>query len=132
MIQKLFGETEAEQLQYLKSRLSALLISLALIALGALVAGVLHLIIGDTGTTIGGVIVTIGSIVLYITLLRFGWVIFRSLFGIASVGVLFSNNVILGTIIFVLYLFVGYLGGLVIAVIGLCRYIVLLKSRKRI
>lgn len=131
MIQKLFGETEAEQFQYLKSRLTMLLVSLILIAAGALVAGVLHLIIGDKGVSIGGVIVAIGSIVLYITLLRFGWVVFSGLFGIASVGVLFSNNVVLGTIIFILYLFVGYLAGLVIAVIGLCRFMVLLKSRKR-
>ena len=131
MIQKLFGETEAEQFQYLKSRLTMLLVSLVLIAAGALVARVLHLIIGDKGVSIGGVIVAIGSIVLYITLLRFGWVVFSGLFGIASIGVLFSNNVVPGTIIFILYLFVGYLAGLVIAIIGLCRFMVLLKSRKR-
>ena len=131
MIQKLFGETEAEQFRYLKSRLTMLFVSLILIAAGALVAGVLHLIIGDKGVSIGGVIVAIGSIVLYITLLRFGWVVFSGLFGIASIGVLFSNNVVLGTIIFILYLFVGYLAGLVISIIGLCRFMVLLKSRKR-
>jgi len=65
-------------------------------------------------------------------MLVFGWAILRGFFGVASLGVLFSNNVVLGVIIFVLYITLGYFGGLIVAVIGLCRFLVLMKERKNL
>ena len=65
-------------------------------------------------------------------MLVFGWAILRGFFGVVSLGVLFSNNVVLGVIIFVLYITLGYFGGLIVAVIGLCRFLVLMKERKNL
>lgn len=122
MIEKLFGETPEEQYQYLKPRLMAAAISLALLLLG----GVLYLL----GLTFGEVLAGAGSILFAVVTLVFGWAILRGLLGFASFGVLFSNNVVLGAVIFVLYITLGYFGGLIVAVIGLCRFLVLLKDRK--
>lgn len=122
MIEKLFGETPEEQYQYLKPRLTAAAISLVLLLLG----GVLYLL----GLTFGEVLAGAGSILFAVVMLVFGWAILRGLLGFASLGVLFSNNVVLGAVIFVLYITLGYFGGLIVAVIGLCRFLVLLKDRK--
>lgn len=122
MIEKLFGETPEEQYQYLKPRLMATAISLVLPLLG----GVLYLL----GLPFGEVLAGAGSILFAVVMLVFGWAILRGLLGFASLGVLFSNNVVLGAVIFVLYITLGYFGGLIVAVIGLCRFLVLLKDRK--
>lgn len=122
MIEKLFGETPEEQYQYLKPRLMATAISLVLL----LLEGVLYLL----GLTFGEVLAGAGSILFAVVMLVFGWAILRGLLGFASLGMLFSNNVVLGAVIFVLYITLGYFGGLIVAVIGLCRFLVLLKDRK--
>lgn len=122
MIEKLFGETPEEQYQYLKPRLMATAISLVLLLLG----GVLYLL----GLTLGEVLAGAGSILFAVVTLVFGWAILRGLLGFTSLGMLFSNNVVLGAVIFVLYITLGYFGGLIVAVIGLCRFLVLLKDRK--
>lgn len=103
MIEKLFGETPEEQYQYLKPRLMATAISLVLLLLG----GVLYLL----GLTFGEVLAGAGSILFAVVTLVFGWAILRGLLGFASLGVLFSNNVVLGAVIFVLYITLGYFGG---------------------
>lgn len=121
MIEKLFGETPEEQYQYLKPRLMATAISLVLLLLG----GVLYLL----GLTFVEVLAGAGSILFAVVTLVFGWAILRGLLGFASLGMLFSN-VVLGAVIFVLYITLGYFGGLIVAVIGLCRFLVLLKDRK--
>ena len=124
MTEKLFGETPEEQYQYLKPRLTAA--AAALPSHPLRVGGqLLHL-------GFGGTVLRIGTILLAIVMLVFGWAILRGFFGVASLGVLFSNNVVLGVIIFVLYITLGYFGGLIVAVIGLCRFLVLMKERKNL
>ncbi len=123
MIKKLFGETPEEQYRYLKPRLIAAGLSLVLPLLG----GLFHLV-GLDG--IGGTLAAIGTPLFAIVMLIFGKALLKGLFGIASFGVLFSNNVVLGVIVLILYLTVGYFGGLVVAVIGLCRFLTLLKQQK--
>lgn len=122
MTEKLFGETPEEQYRYLKPRLTAAAAAIIIILIGLLLE-LLHL-------DFGGMLVDIGTILLAIVMLVFGWAILRGYFGVASLGVLFSNNVVLGVIIFVLYITLGYIGGLIVAVIGLCRFLVLMKERK--
>lgn len=123
MIKKLFGETEEDQLSYLKPRLLALAAAVAAILLG----GVLDL----AGVGFGGSIAGLGEILFAIDIYIFGWAIMRGVFGVAAVGTLLSNNIILGSIILVVYLMLGAVGGMVVAVIGLCRFLVLLKKRKQ-
>lgn len=122
MTEKLFGETPEEQYRYLKSRLSAAAAAIIVILVGMLLE-LLHL-------DFGGAVVDIGTILLAIVMLVFGWAILRGYFGVASLGALFSNNVVLGVIIFVLYILLGYIVGLIVAVIGLSRFLVLMKERK--
>lgn len=124
MTEKLFGETPEEQYQYLKPRLTAAAAAVIIFLIGLLLQ-LLHL-------GFGGTVLRIGTILLAIVMLVFGWAILRGFFGVASLGVLFSNNVMLGVIIFVLYITLGYFGGLIVAVIGLCRFLVLMKERKNL
>lgn len=124
MTEKLFGETPEEQYQYLKPRLTAAAAAVIISLIGLLLQ-LLHL-------GFGGTVLRIGTILLAIVMLVFGWAILRGFFGVASLGILFSNNVVLGVIIFVLYITLGYFGGLIVAVIGLCRFLVLMKERKNL
>ncbi len=124
MTEKLFGETPEEQYQYLKPRLTAAAAAVIISLIGLLLQ-LLHL-------GFGGTVLRIGTILLAIVMLVFGWAILRGFFGVASLGVLFSNNVVLGVIIFVLYITLGYFGGLIVTVIGLCRFLVLMKERKNL
>lgn len=124
MTEKLFGETPEEQYQYLKPRLTA--------AAAAVIIFLIGLLLQLLNLGFGGTVLRIGTILLAIVMLVFGWAILRGFFGVASLGVLFSNNVVLGVIIFVLYITLGYFGGLIVAVIGLCRFLVLMKERKNL
>lgn len=124
MTEKLFGETPEEQYQYLKPRLTAAAAAVIISLIGLLLQ-LLHL-------GFGGTVLRIGTILLAIVMLVFGWAILRGFFGVASLGILFSNNVVLGVIISVLYITLGYFGGLIVAVIGLCRFLVLMKERKNL
>ncbi len=53
------------------------------------------------------------------------WTFLKNFFGITTIGALFSNNLVVGIILFVVYLVIGYLIGLVAFVFGLFRYIML-------
>lgn len=123
MIKKLFGETEEEQFAYLKPRLTALGMGIVLIFIGLLLSG--------RGIGFGDAAYRVGEIIFAVDLLAFGWAVMKGLFGIATVGALFSNNIIIGSAVFVLYLVVGSTAGIIVAVIGLCRFLVLLKKKKR-
>lgn len=122
MTRKLFGETEEEQYRYLKPRLIALGVGIAALLIGL----VLMQFTASLGSSIGNIGVGICMIVMLI----FGWSIMRGIFGYATVGTLFSRNVVIGVVIFVVYVLIGYLGGFVVAFIGLCRFLVLLKKRR--
>lgn len=122
MIRKLFGETEEEQFRYLKPRLIALGVGVAAFLIGFLLMQI--------GISFGEAIGSLGTGICVIVLLVFGWAIMRGLLGFATAGALFSGNVVIGVVIFVLYLLIGYFGGFVVAFIGLCRFFVLLKKIK--
>lgn len=122
MTRKLFGETEEEQYRYLKPRLIAFGVGITALLIGL----VLMQFTASLGSSIGNIGVGICMIVMLI----FGWSIMRGIFGYATVGALFSGNVVIGVVIFVVYVLIGYLGGFVVAFIGLCRFLVLLKKRR--
>ena len=122
MIRKLFGETEEQQFEYLKKRLIVLGIGVGLLAIG--------LLLGMIGLEFGSVIASPGTLMCIVVLFMFGWSIMRGLLGFASFGAILSGNVVIGVVIFVLFILVGYLGGIVVSIIGLCRFFVLLKKRK--
>ncbi|MBO5069359.1 MAG: hypothetical protein J6C12_07085 [Lachnospiraceae bacterium] len=122
MIKKLFGETEEEQFKYLQPRLFALGVGVIALLIGVLLMQI--------GVPFGDAIGSVGTGICVIVLLVFGWTIMRNLFGFASLGALFSGNVVIGVVIFVLFIMIGYLGGFFVSIVGLCRFFVLLKKRK--
>lgn len=123
MIKKLFGETEEEQFMYLKPRIIALGIGVAMLVIGGL--------LGQLGISFFEMVGKLGGGICVIVLLIFGWAIMRGLLGFATVGALFSSNIVIGTVILVLFVTIGYFGGFVVAGLGICRFFVLLKIRKR-
>lgn len=122
MIRKFFGDTEEEQFRYLKPRLIALGIGIAMLLLGVLLM--------QLGISFGETIGSLGTGIIVIDMLIFGWAIMRGLFGFATVGALFTNDIRWGIILFILFGLVGYLGGIFVAFVGICRFLVLLKKRK--
>lgn len=120
MIKKLFGQTEEEQFNYLQPRVIALLVGILFLLVG----------VGFMKLGLGEAVAGIGEVICVIVLLMFGWAIMKGLFGFATVGTLFSGNPVVGLVILVLFVMVGYLGGFLVALIGTCRYLVLLKKRK--
>lgn len=107
MFKKLFGETDDEQIHYLQIRVVITIISFALVFF--------------FGTGIFALVM----------LFVWGWNAVKALFGIATVGVIFSNNVVFGVVIFVFYIMLSYLIGVFCAALGIGRYIYLLIKRAR-
>lgn len=122
MTRRLFGETEEKQFEYLKIRLISLGIGVIALLIGSL--------LNEFAISVGDIIGGIGGGICIVVLMMFGWAIMRGVLGIASIGALFSNNVVVGLIICLLFILVGYFGGMFVAVVGLCRFLVLLKKRK--
>lgn len=122
MIRKLFGETEEEQFRYLKPRLIALSVGVVVILIGFLLMQI--------GVEFGEAIGSFGTLICVVVLLIFGWSVVRGGLGFASLGALFFDNIIIGVIIFVLFLITGYILGIFVALIGLYRFLVLLRERK--
>lgn len=97
MIKKLFGETEEEQFRYLKTRFIALGVGIAFFLIGFLLQ--------IFGVEFSSIFYGLAEIILVVVLLMFGWAILKSLFGVATIGALFSNNIVFGLVIFVIYIY---------------------------
>lgn len=113
MLTRLFGASNEEQFQFLKSRM---IITVAL----AVISAIGYLITKNSSF----------SILIAIAFYIWGWQALKSMFGVTTIGAIFSGNFIAGVMIFILYLLVGYVAGMVIFIIGLCRFIQLFMSHK--
>ena len=105
IFRKLFGETEIQEIAFLQIRVIITLISFILCFLG------------------------FTELFALVMLFVWGWPVVKALFGIATVGALFTGNVILGSCIFFLYVLLSYIVGLIFAFVGTGRYIYLLVKR---
>lgn len=103
MFRKLYGETEKEQLEYLRKKLKTTLMLSPLILVGV---GIL--------------------IIFYL----WGWDFIRAFFGFATFGALFSQNLVFGLIIMLAFLFIGYFFGFINLLIGILRFISLNSKEK--
>lgn len=112
MFRRLFGETDEQQIQYLSSRV--------LLTLLTFVASLLALLLFKTDIT---------ALIAVVMLFGWGWNAVKSLFGIATVGAIFSGNVVFGVVIFVFYVIIAYLVGILCAFLGIGRYIYLKIKR---
>jgi hypothetical protein len=110
MFARLFGETDAQQIHYLQVRVIITILSL-----------VLMFFFGSVGA----------SIFALVMMLVWGWGATKALFGITTVGAIFSGNVVFGVVLFVFYLLLSYLFGILCAALGTGRYIYLLIKRAK-
>ena len=125
MLEKLYGSTEEEQLNYLKPRAIATIVFL--------IAGVIVLVLSRLKIE-GGFVDIISGITglgLIVIFFIWGWNVIKGLFGITTIGAIFSGKVVFGVVIFVFYVLLSYLAGLIFLFVGTLRYLYLqVKSGK--
>lgn len=113
MFERLFGGTIEEQMNFLQPRV--------LITAPVILFGFLAMAFG------GGS----GSGVIAIAAYVWAWTFLKNWFGFTTLGALFSGNIVIGVILFVVYLVVGYFIGLLTFLLGLIRYIHLVVITKK-
>lgn len=126
MYQKLFGQTEAEQLQYLGKRVWLTVASLVLMLLGMVLQQV-----GPyaAGQACGGA----GTGLLLVALFLWGFHAVKVLLGFGSVGAIFSGNVVLGAAVFLFAVLLAYVISIVIALLGIGHYVNLkIRAKKAV
>ncbi len=118
MFRRLFGETEQEQIAFLHPRAIATIVILIMVVVALLLD-----VIGLSGGA--SAIIGVAEMGFAIMPLVWGWPVIKGLFGITAVGAIFSGNAVIGVVLFVLYIVLAYLLGLIFAFIGTIRYIYL-------
>lgn len=118
MFTKLFGETEELQIQNLQKK-----VILTGVGLVCCLVGLLLLLVKLD--SVGEIVYGIGGIALFVALFMWGFGAIKRLFGIGTIGAIFSGNVVFGVVIFVLCLMVAYLISIFVAFVGVGRYIYL-------
>lgn len=115
MFSRIFGGSDEEQLQFLEVR--------SIITLAALLIA----FVASFFTT--DAIALVAIVMLFI----WGWSVIKNWFGITTLGAIFSGNIVIGVILFMIYLIVAYLAGILFAFLGVGRWIYLkIKYRNRV
>ncbi len=104
MMERLFGSTLEEQLKFLRYRI---LISVIVSFVGCV-------------TMFSS---SAGSVIIVLVAYVWAWTFLKRWFGITTIGAIFSGNVVIAVLLFVAYLVIGYLIGLVTFIMGVIRYI---------
>lgn len=107
MFNRIFGGSEAEQLQFLETR--------SIITIVAVVVGLVASIFAPEAL----------SLIAIVMLFIWGWNVVKNWFGITTLGAIFSGNIVIGVVLFMIYLIVAYLAGIVFAFLGVGRWIYL-------
>lgn len=97
---KLFGETEELEIQNLEKK-----VILTAVGLACCLIGLLLLLVKLN--SVGEIVYGIGGIALFVALFMWGFGAIKKLFGIGTIGAIFSGNVVFGVVIF----FTVYDGG---------------------
>lgn len=111
MFQRLFGETESEQLAYLKKKIIITVVFLVIDI-------VLMLVKGEAGVSV---------ILVYI----WGWGAMKALFGITAVGSIFSGNPVMAAVFIVAYALIGAIFGFFCMLLGIGRFIYLMVKARQ-
>lgn len=114
MFKKIFGETEEMQLAYLQKRVILTVIAVSVAAVIGIFSGELEIVGGAFGLA---------------AMFIWGFGAIKALFGITTVGAIFSRNVVIGVILFVLLLAVAFFTGVFIGILGIGRYIYLMVNK---
>ena len=107
MFNRIFGGSDAEQLRFLEVR--------SIITIVALVIALVASIFSPEA---------LGLIAL-VMLFVWGWNVVKKWFGITAIGAIFSGNVVIGVILFMIYILIAYFVGIVFAFLGVGRWIYL-------
>lgn len=107
MFERIFGGSDEEQLAFLGTR--------SIITIVACVLGIICSFFTENALAL------IAIVMLFI----WGWNVVKNWFGLTTIGAIFSGNIVIGVILFLIYLIVAYLVGIVFAFLGVGRWIYL-------
>lgn len=107
MFNRIFGGSDAEQLQFLEVRSIITIVVLAV----SIVASCFY--------------PNASSLIAIVMLFIWGWNVVKNWFGITTIAAIFSGNVVIGAVLFVFYLIIAYLVGVFFALLGVGRWIYL-------
>ena len=107
MFNRIFGGNDAEQLRFLETR--------SIITIAAIVIGLVASIFVPEAL----------ALIAFVMLFVWGWNVIKKWFGITTLGAIFSGNIVIGVIIFLIYIIAAYLAGIVFAFLGVGRWIYL-------
>lgn len=107
MFERIFGGTDAEQMEFLQIR--------SILTIVAIVVSLVAAIFVPEALGI------VGAVMLFV----WGFGVLKAMFGITAIGILFSGNIVLGVILFLLYIMAAYFAGLLFAFVGVGRWIYL-------
>ena len=107
MFKRIFGGSDAQQLEFLETR--------AVITIVALVVSLVASIFFPEAI----------ALIVVVMLFIWGWNVVKNWFGLTTLGAIFSGNIVIGVILFLLYLTIAYLVGIVFAFLGVGRWIYL-------
>ena len=105
MFERLFGPSEEAQMAYLQKKI---ILTLILVVIDV----ILLITVREFGLT---------TIACYI----WGWGVMKALFGITTVGAIFSRNAVIAAIFIVAYLIIGAICGTICMFLGVGRFIYL-------
>lgn len=111
MLERLFGLNQDEQFTYLAPRI--------LITGSVIIIGVITMAVSGGG---GGMIVAIAA-------LYWAGEFLRNWFGLTVFAALFSRNIVIGLLLIIAYIVIGYCVGLVTFAVAFVRFIFLLIAR---
>ncbi|MCL2514097.1 MAG: hypothetical protein FWF08_09355 [Oscillospiraceae bacterium] len=109
-MKRFFGETASEQFAKLKKML--------IITAVMLIPGIILLPFFDAGASL-----------IVFAMYYWGWLLMKKLLKVATLGALLSKNIAIGTLILIAFFLVGYVGGFVLFLLGLCKFLSILAKR---
>lgn len=107
MFDRIFGGTIEEQLEFLETR--------SIITLVALVIGIIGSIVTPEAL----------ALIAFVMLFVWGWNVIKNWFGLTTLGAIFSGNIVIGVILFFIYILIAYFTGILFAFIGVGRWLYL-------
>lgn len=107
MLDRIFGGSDEEQLRFLEVRS---------------IITILALIVAFVGSFFSTEVPALLAVVM---LFIWGWNVVKNWLGITTLGAIFSGNIVIGVVLFMVYLIVAYLAGVVFAFLGVGRWIYL-------
>lgn len=124
MFTRLFGENDELQIHNLQMKVILTGLGIILCIIGNIFSAI-HL------ESVGGIALSVGGIVLFVALFMWGFGAIRTLLGFGTIGAIFSGNVVFGVVIFIFCVMIAYLISIIVAFLGVGRYIYLIVKKSQ-